>query len=174
LSATQLHAMVRMGVSLGTPVEELVRRCNSLMRRTLPLGRFITGFFGVLDPARHELEYRSAGQGPILIVRASGEVDVRHADAAPLGIDDEIDISAPPAVVFGVGDVVCVPSDGLTECVNESGAMLDSGPIVDVIRTNSGGGASVILDALFELTDRHRGVVPAGDDRTAIVIHRAG
>lgn len=174
LSATQLHAMVRMGVSLGTPVEELVRRCNSLMRRTLPLGRFITGFFGVLDPAKHELVYRSAGQGPILIVRASGEVDVRHADAAPLGIDDEMEISAAEPVRFGVGDVVCVPSDGLTECVNGEGVQLDSGPIIDVIRETASRGAPAVLEAVFALTDRHRGATPAGDDRTAIVIHRAG
>ena len=46
-------------------------KANRILNRDLSSGRFLTVFFGVLDPASGELTYVSAGQAPLLHFRNS-------------------------------------------------------------------------------------------------------
>jgi len=66
LIVSECRALIR---ALGTSVDDpaaILRRANILLNADLDSGRFVTTFFGVLEPSGHTLPYLSAGQGPVL------------------------------------------------------------------------------------------------------------
>ncbi len=67
-----LLAMMRTLVDEGFEGAALAERLNTQIARHAPTSRFVTLFFGVLDPATGEFGYVNAGQNPPLLRRANG------------------------------------------------------------------------------------------------------
>ena len=87
LPVTQTRSMLRLGARLGSSWVEITRAVNAQLMDDLALTRFVTLFFGRLDPARHTLDYVAAGQAPLLHHHAEGdELSWHDATTMPLGI----------------------------------------------------------------------------------------
>lgn len=176
ISVTQVLAMIRMSCRLGAPLGVLAAQVNNQLCTDLPIGRFVTAFIGILDVDKHELNYVSAGQAPLLFIRGegSGEADVIDTlpGAMPMGIDSDFQIDGEARVSMGPGDVIVLLSDGYYEAMDPDDQLLGQEPIVEVVRANRGKSAVEILEALHELVDEHCKGRPAGDDRTAVIVKR--
>src|SRR5512135_712808 len=87
ISVSQLRAMFRMGLLLGTDLVELMSKINLQLISDLPRGHFITAFAGVLDGTDHRIRYISGGQAPLMHYRAKQDrVDWLEASTLPMGI----------------------------------------------------------------------------------------
>ncbi len=115
LSVTQMHAMLRMAPRLGADLETAFAQLNDQLADTLPDGRFITAFIGLLDPVNHRLHYVCAGQGPVLHRRAAdGQFESLPPTSFPLGA---MRLPGPrPASTLELqpGDLLLLVSDGAT------------------------------------------------------------
>lgn len=172
ITARQVRAMVRVGLSLGGALERVVAAANDLLSVDLPPDRFVTAFLGALDPTAHTVRYVAPGQGPLLHWRAAtGTAAWRTATCPPLGI------AAPPFAAHTVhldpGDVLLVATDGVFERADEAGRMFGEAGVVRVLREAGRAGAESILRRLTLGVDRFAGSAMAHDDATVLVLKRA-
>ena len=190
LSVTQVQAMLRIAARLGAPLDDIVSHLNALMCEALPIGRFVTAFVGVVnaaptsssssDPDAGHIRYISAGQAPIVVVRADGSVEQRDASTLPLGVDPWREPVPVETLRMDVGDVLLLLSDGYYEYMDHASRHFGVDRAVEAVRTalrvTDGSAQAVIaaLDAaLGDYGARPDGTVrPPSDDQTAIVVIR--
>ena len=172
LSAAQFRAMVRMGVRLGSDVVRITELVNTQLSDDLPPGRFVTALVGHLDPARHVVDYCSAGQAPLLMVRANGEYEQRDSNAMPLGVDSDLRPEGVEPFHLNPGDVFLLISDGYFEAMNPQGRQFGHEGVVDAIRSQLTGTPDDMLAALNAAAKEFAAGRPFDDDQTAIIIKR--
>ena len=92
----------------------MVNRLNRLLCAKKLGNRFITFFFGVLDPATGTLEYVNAGHNPPLLLRANGALEELGATGLILGILPQATYTS-DSTQLQAGDRLVLFSDGITE-----------------------------------------------------------
>jgi sigma-B regulation protein RsbU (phosphoserine phosphatase) len=136
-------------------------------------GRFVTAFFGILDPTQHRLEYASAGQGPLFWYRADrGEVEATGSTGLPLGVMEDLPIGPAPPVTLGVGDMGVFLTDGFMEAQNAAGAQLGAGELCRLLQTSAGQPAAAVIQVLVAAVREFLAGQPPHDDLTAVVVRR--
>jgi sigma-B regulation protein RsbU (phosphoserine phosphatase) len=76
------------------------------------------------------------------------------------------------AVQLGVGDLLVLYTDGVTDSIDHSGAHLDQDGLLSLARAVPIGSAAETGQALVDVLDAFRGVVPPNDDETIVVLQR--
>lgn len=173
LSVTQLRAMLRMAVRLSADLTDLVVHINEQLKADLPIGRFITAWFGRLDTADYTLVTFSAAQAPLLYYSArEDEFAVLGSDATPLGMFPAIQVNPPEPIQLESGDLYVVLSDGFFEANNPDGEEQGTDRICQVLRRYRQQSAETIQQELRRATDEFTHGAPLDDDRTIIIIKR--
>ncbi len=152
-----LHALCEMGLPPG----EMIARLNRLLSRRIPQNRFVTFFFGVLDPDRHMLTYVNAGQNPPCRVRSDSEVERLTATGPPLGLFADASFV-----------VICF-SDGATEGRGASDEEFGEARLIDIVRQNPSATPEAIVDRAATAVERHCAASPRQDDITLVVLKRS-
>jgi len=188
LSVTQMHAMLRMGFRLGGSLETVFTAVNDELARTLPDGRFVTAFVGLLDPVTHSLRFVSGGQGPILHWRAaSADFAVHRATSFPMGAGV---LGSParlrPAVTLALapGDMLVLLSDGIYECASPEGELFGRERVCELVRAHAAGptadgtvegtaaGTAELSAALLQAVQAHACGAAQDDDITIALLRR--
>jgi phosphoserine phosphatase len=175
LSVAQFRGMFRMGARLGADVQTISRLADAQLEADLPLGRFVTACFAHLDPATGTLTYDSAGQAPLVIVRAGGpgsRVEEIPANGVPAGVAPEIENEPVEPLELRPGDTFLLLSDGYFEAPSPDGRYLGLDPIAAVVQQNPTMSACDLLAEINRLTEEFACSQIVPDDRTAIVIRR--
>lgn len=175
LSISQFRAMVRMGARLGAPVSSIVKNLNQQMCDDLPPGRFITAFVGLIESETGTINYCSAGQAPLIVIRASGEVEMLEANMMPLGIDDSCEPDVIEPIRLGPGDLFMMLSDGYFEACDPDGNMLGHEPLVAIVAEllkDPQVSAKKLLEVINGAADAFVRGRAYDDDRTAILLLR--
>ena len=175
LSVAQFRGMFRMGARLGADVKTISHLADAQMEADLPLGRFVTACFAHLDPPTGLLTYDSAGQAPLVIVRAGGpgsRVEEIPANGVPAGVAPEIENEPVDPLELHPGDTFLLLSDGYYEAPSPQGKYLGLEPIALCVQQNPTMSAADLLAEINRMTEAFAcsSIVP--DDRTAIVIRR--
>jgi serine phosphatase RsbU (regulator of sigma subunit)/pSer/pThr/pTyr-binding forkhead associated (FHA) protein len=137
--------------------------------------KFITLSLSVLESSTHELTLCSAGHLPVMIRRSGGKVEEVGAEIAgfPLGILPDSNYQQ-VTVKLGVGDVVVVYSDGVTDARSPKEELYDSKDNRRLLRRLSesmGGPEDVGRAILQEIREFSAGHAQA-DDITLICFGR--
>jgi|CXWL01.1.fsa_nt_gi serine phosphatase RsbU (regulator of sigma subunit) len=102
--------------------DALLRRLNEILSLASAEGMFVTALYLVLDPASGQIELANAGHLRPLVRRGNGVVEeLKLASGMPLGIDPGTRYAI-EAAHLGVGDVLVLYSDGVTEATSPDGA----------------------------------------------------
>ena len=128
------QASLRALCELDLPPEETIDRLNRLLCRRFPDNRFVTLFYGVLDPAKHTLTYVNAGHCPPWIVREGGGADRLIPTGGPLGMFEKGDYHA-QAVDLQAGELFICYSDGVTEVSNPAGEEFGETSLIELVKT---------------------------------------
>lgn len=173
LSVTQARAMFRMGQRLHADLDRMVVDINHQLCADLSSSRFITAFFGRLDPRAHRVHYQAPGQGPLLHFAAATD-DCRWLDAStiPLGIMAEFDMSPPEPIDLAPGDMLVLLTDGFYEYQNGRGEQFDKRRVGEIIIAHKAQSPQAILDALLAAVLGFAAGAPQLDDLTAIILKR--
>lgn len=95
----------------------LMTRVNRLIYETTEGDRFITTFYGLIDPEHKRLLYINAGHNPPLLLRADGTKGMLDQSGLPLGAFEKSRYSE-SVVDFKPGDILVLYTDGVTEAAN--------------------------------------------------------
>jgi len=173
LSVSQLRAMFRMGMLLGTDLSELMSKINLQLTSDLPRGHFITAFAGILDGSNHRIRYLSGGQAPLMHFRADEDrVDWLDASTLPMGILAWHPVVAPPPIEMRPGDIFALLSDGFFEYADRTGEQFGKERIEEVIRLHRQETLEELRKRLCEAVRLYAAGHPQEDDMTVVLVRR--
>lgn len=163
------------GQALARRVEPgaVLDRLNELLWRLHVKRRFVAMALAVIDGPKRRLQVANAGVPQPYLLRR-GEVGQIDVSGLPLGgmADSrheqlELDLET--------GDVLLLCSDGLDDCLDESGTTFSAGALEDALRRAAPGTAAEIAGALIEACGGFAAADGAiDDDRTVVVIKATG
>lgn len=148
----------------------LMSRVNRLIYETTNGDRFITTFYGLIDPEHKRLLYINAGHNPPLLVRADGSRKLLDDSGLPLGIFDDSRYSE-SVVDFQAGDILLLYTDGVTEACSECDEPFSLTRLEEVVRGAAHLDAAGICRAVAEEVNQYAaGIGGPEDDLTVAVI----
>lgn len=155
-----------------SPGEIIFRINNSLcpVCQHIEEHRFITLFYGVLDPKRRTIVYSNAGHNYPIIFRQNGNTcEELESTGLPCGIMENSDYEE-AQVQLGPADIALFYTDGLTEAVNTDESIFGEERLRNILlKKYKQDSASLLMDINNELA-RFIGNTPQYDDLTFMVL----
>jgi sigma-B regulation protein RsbU (phosphoserine phosphatase) len=171
LMMSSLQARVQMLMESNPDPATAITTLNRNMAGRFPLGRFITAFFGLLDPSSGQLEYANAGHNYPLILRQTGEVEDLRGGSMVLGLFPDINYRLQRACLK-CGDMLVLFSDGVTEAARQTGEQFGEQRLAAFLKANL---AHTCTDLVPKLVDHVRawsGATSFADDFTVMLVRR--
>jgi phosphoserine phosphatase len=172
ISVTQVRSMLRMAVRLDAPLLELAKELNTqLWQDTSPM-QFVTAWFGQLDAESGVVKSLAAGHGPMLLIRADGELVTFDADVPPLGVLETLDADTTTRIDMSPGDILAIPSDGIFEAMDTEGAFYGIDRLAGLLSAEPDRSLAETLEHLRHDMEAFRDDRPPQDDRTILAVRR--
>jgi serine phosphatase RsbU (regulator of sigma subunit) len=170
LMAASLQAAVRVLLQGCPPVDELTRQLHQHFLSTTPANKFATVFLGYLREDGR-LNYVSAGHNPVVIVPATGDVELLYAGGPPLGLLSGIEYQA-ETVTLRPGSALVAYTDGLSEAFSPTDEEFGFERIAAIAGAARGRSTESIADEIFSAVEEHTVGAPPHDDRTVLIVRR--
>jgi serine phosphatase RsbU (regulator of sigma subunit) len=171
LLMSSCRSALRALATVDLEPQELVARLESQIQADLDTPHFITLLYGILEPDG-TFRYCNAGHGPAL-ARIGTEVVELGSHRIPLGMGLPVDPSRPlqSSVRLGVGDLVFLASDGLTEAIDVEGGFFGD-ERVHRVTASPRATSTEIIERLCREVDEHVGGRAHTDDLTMLCVQR--
>ena len=166
-----LLAMMRTLVDEGFEGATLAERLNTQIVRHAPTSRFVTLFFGVLDPGTGEFRYVNAGQNPPLLRRANGTYERLRTGGVALGMFEFATYQS-ASTQLSTDDVLVMYSDGVTEAEDKAGQPFDEAGLQGIIDGRRWASAKELAWSTFAAVDQHSEQKRLFDDLTILAVRR--
>jgi len=169
LLVSTVHAAVHLQIDDAKTLADLVARIDRHLQRYAATRKFLTAFFGLLEPDNGTLRYVSAGHNPALLKRASGEIEQLKATGVPLGMFPHSSWKE-ETVTLERGDLLCVYTDGVSEALDaadeEFGLDRLARLLIPAATTEE------ICRSVFDAVENFAADVPQYDDQTLLLVRR--
>jgi sigma-B regulation protein RsbU (phosphoserine phosphatase) len=171
LLVNTVHAAVHLQIDEARTVSELVLRIDRHLQRFSAARKFLTLFFGLLEPDSGLLRYVSAGHNPAIVARPGGRVERLESTGVPIGMLPN-GTWREATVTLDHGDLVAVYTDGLTEAGNERDEEFGLERLSRRVSESSTRPVRELCDAILtEVADFASGM-PQYDDQTLLLVRR--
>jgi sigma-B regulation protein RsbU (phosphoserine phosphatase) len=148
----------------------VMARVNKLIYNTTDGERFITTFYGLVDPENKRLLYINAGHNPPLLFREDGSSQLLEHSGLPLGIFEESRYSE-SVIDFRSGDILLMYTDGVTEACSECEEPFGVKRLEKIVRKASKLSAKEICDTVTDAVREYAlNIGGPEDDLTVAVI----
>src|SRR5580765_3677684 len=171
LLMSSLHAAIHAHAETHDSIVETISAVNRYLVESIPANRFVTLFYGELDPKTGSLTFLNAGHNPPLIVHAGGTMEQLAAGGLPLGIMEGAEFRE-GQTQLRAGDVLVIYSDGVSEAVNPSGEEFGPTRLYEVVARNLDATAGGIRDRIESALTKFCQGTPAADDITLVIVKR--
>ncbi|MEW6356322.1 MAG: GAF domain-containing SpoIIE family protein phosphatase [Planctomycetota bacterium] len=119
LLMTTARAFLRALIAGGVPIAAILGQLNDFLVDDMGEGRFMTLFYGVLDPNKKEMKFTSAGHEPGVVMRSgSGEFCEVENTGCPLGIMPGAPFPEGEVISLSSGDILLLLTDGILEAMD--------------------------------------------------------
>jgi serine phosphatase RsbU (regulator of sigma subunit) len=125
----------------------VMARVNRLVHGATDGERFITAFYGLIDPETRRMLYIIAGHNPPLLLHADGTSRLLQHSGLPLGVFMDSRYSE-SVIDFMPGDILVLYTDGVTEARNARDESFGLEKLEAVVRAASGRRAHEICKAI--------------------------
>jgi len=169
LLMANLQASLRALASVDSDLKSLMSRINRLICQNTSPDKFITFFFGRLDPTHRCLRYCNAGHNPPMLFRGDGEVEFLERGGLLLGLFPDAPYED-GSVELEPGDVLVLYTDGITEALNAREEEFGEERLVEVVRSVGHRSSSEIVQAIQQAVEDFTGGTPQADDFTLVVV----
>ncbi len=150
-------------------MRSVMARVNRLIFQTTNGERFITTFYGLIDPESRRLLYINAGHNPPLLVRADGTSQLLEHSGFPLGIFEEARYSE-SVINFRPGDILLLYTDGVTEACSECEEIFSIERLEKVIREASDLSAKEICEAITDAVNQYAANYGGPEDDLTVAV----
>ena len=177
MMAVGVQAIVRVAIRRWAGLADLADVLDAHLVATMKPGAFVTLLAMAIDPETGGVEAVNGGHPPAMVFGPAAGGTYRE-------------VAARGGIMFGPfpqsrqifhdclrpGETLSLFTDGHFEVFNAAGAMLDVDGLCELVggAVAAAASATAAADAVIELTDRWRRPGEPRDDRTLIVIRRAG
>jgi serine phosphatase RsbU (regulator of sigma subunit) len=149
---------------------DTVKLLNSVISRRMPDDKFITFFYGVLDPQERTLSYCCAGHDPPILARTDGNTRHLSEGGLVLGVLEDTDYCT-TTMQLNPDDRLLLYTDGITESMHkDTGEEFGSRRLMEFLTTHESFQSQPVLDGLIEKLEVYRGDVAAVDDMTLLML----
>ena len=168
IMALAMSAATIYASEFATPAK-VVRHLDDALRAELESTEMhLTFFYAVIDPAHNRLLYTNAGHPHAFIVHGAGGATRLSATDPPVGIAGADAYSQRGMPWSSPSDLLFCFTDGLSNTVATRGERGEERVLREVVDKRDRSPREIV-SALFELSGRARGHIPA-DDRTAVIL----
>ena len=127
---------------------EVATRINQQLYSNIPLHKFVTAFYGVLDVSSRRLTFTNAGHNPPIVLRADGQWVRLEAGGSVLGGFAEASF-AEDSVELRTGDRLLLFTDGLTEALDQSCDQFGEDRLIELLSRHRNGNAEQLKNIVF-------------------------
>jgi sigma-B regulation protein RsbU (phosphoserine phosphatase) len=165
-----LLAMLRTLVDERLEPAALIDRLNVQICRHSPPSRFITLFYGVLDPSSGTLTYVNAGQNPPLVGRASGAYYERlGSTGVALGMFDGSKYES-RTIQMAPDELLVLYSDGITEAEDPGGRAFEESGLEQALNAGPRDDPEALGAAVLRAVEHHAHDSRLADDLTILIL----
>jgi len=168
LLMASVHASLRALAGASSPAA-LVARLNQFLYESTQDNRFLTLFYGELDPAARRLRYVRGGHVPPYLLRKAGGIERLEEGGPAVGLLSAAEFEEGEAV-FAPGDTLVLVTDGATEAMSPSDEELGDDGVCRALRSSVDGSAGGQLQALLREVSAWTGPAGCSDDLTALIL----
>ncbi len=170
LLMANLQATIRALVPLQLTAGELTDRVNRLMCQNTGGSRFVTFFWGFLDPRRKSLTYVNAGHNYPYLVHADGTHERLVTGGMVLGVMEEAGPYEQATVQLREGDRLVLFTDGVSEAMSKDSEEYGEDRLCTVIERNRSLNAGPLLEAIQLDVQKHVRGATQSDDITLMIL----
>lgn len=157
-------------VTFDPEVAQVFRTLNRTVFQTARKRLLATLCYAVLDPARRELLYASAGHLFPYRIDTAGRVDALESIAYPLGVRNDLEVLSQKAQL-AAGDTLFLFSDGIVEARRAGGDdQFGFDRLEEVLSGTTGLSVEGVRDAVLAAVEDFAGTGPQEDDWTVLVL----
>ncbi len=169
LLVSTLHSALRLlfdRVGMGA---ELAARLNRHVCESSSVNKFITLLLAALDSRERRLTYINAGHNPGILLRGDGEAETLGSGGLPLGLLPDAEYVM-GELELRSGDLLCLYSDGITECEGDDEEEFGLERLIEVLRVNRERPLEEIITTIDQATADFARGRPQGDDQTVVLL----
>lgn len=163
------HALLRSAAQNSAHPGEVLQRVNELLVTQIPASMFVTCLALSIDLTTGAATFANAGHNLPYVRRRSDEVEQLSARGMPLGLMPGSQYDETRTTI-GLGELLLLYSDGITEQHDAHGEMFDYSRTEAVVR-NATGSADLVRRVTAVLAE-FQGDVEQEDDITLVALHR--
>jgi sigma-B regulation protein RsbU (phosphoserine phosphatase) len=171
LLVSTVHAAIYLQIDASETIVDLVSRIDKHLQRFSATHKFLTLFFGVIEPEANLLRFVSAGHNPALLARRSGTIERLSATGVPLGLVPNGSWTE-ESVAFAPGDLICAYTDGFTEASNADEEEFGLERLEEELTGGLRLRARALSDRLFGAVADFAEGMPQYDDQTLLIVRR--
>lgn len=172
LLMANVQASLRALSGLGNlSLDVMLTRLNDQVYRITEANRYVTVFYGWLDPRTAELTYVNAGHCYPLLFRRDGEVERLVVGGPVIGLLPEVPVEVGKAV-FRPGDMLVAYTDGLSEAHSPSDDEFEEERIIGAVRAAEVLPARDVVAKLVSAARIFAAEAGVGDDLTLMVVKK--
>jgi serine phosphatase RsbU (regulator of sigma subunit)/pSer/pThr/pTyr-binding forkhead associated (FHA) protein len=171
LMMSSLQARVEMLFETEPAAAAALTTLNRNIARRCPVGRFVTAFYGVLNPDNGELQYANAGHNYPIILRADGEVESLRGAGLVMGLFGDVPYQ-PYSVSLETGDLLVLYSDGVTEASSLNGTQFGEQGLTNFLAARPSQSCQQILTELVSHVRNWSGAFVFADDFTVVLVRK--
>jgi phosphoserine phosphatase RsbU/P len=171
LLMANVQATLRGQTLLNPPANVCLQRANTLLHRSTSSDKFVTLFYGILDPANHTFTYSNAGHDAPMLFGADGSMRRLEVGGVVLSILEHFPYDE-SVLTVSPGDVLVLYSDGVTEAGNKDLEFFSEAKLSQVINENRSASAVEIIERIVAAVRVHAAGADQTDDITLVVVKR--
>ncbi len=168
LLASVVQGIFSTQTFLDSPLTTIVSNLNRNLTKRGTGNRFVTSFFGILDPEGNCV-YVNAGHNPPYLVRRNGTIEELTEGGMVLGLFAGAQYQC-ETVRLAPGDHLVLFTDGVVEALNISGEEFSEERVRALLKANTGLAAPEILARLRDAVLAFSMNVPQHDDITIMAL----
>jgi sigma-B regulation protein RsbU (phosphoserine phosphatase) len=166
------QSYLRVYCNSDRPLPEKLRQLNRGVVRSAQPGKFITLFYGELEPAAGLLRYVNAGHNYPLLRRADGSLEPLIEGGLMLGFGEDVEF-AQGEVSMEPGDALLLYSDGVSEAMDLGGQDYGEGRLQEAWQRHGTLPPAEFIAKVMAEIEEFRAGAPQSDDITLVVLAAA-
>jgi sigma-B regulation protein RsbU (phosphoserine phosphatase) len=171
LLVSTVHAAVHLQIDEAKTVAELIERIDRHLQKFSATHKFLTLFFGLLEPDSGLLRYVSAGHNPALVARNDGSVERVESTGVPIGMLPNATWRE-ETITLAHGELIAVYTDGLTEAGNEKEEEFGMERLTRLVAASARKPVQALCDVILADVADFASGMPQYDDQTLLVVRR--